>query len=122
MIVLVTGMSGLIGGALRRHLDPATYALRALGRRAVAGVPSHRANIADLDAIQPAFAGVDGERHGVDDRDQIVRTHVVDGQLHRHAPSLRESVPNTSVSVASLIATITSAHTKTICVARISRL
>jgi nucleoside-diphosphate-sugar epimerase len=63
MKVLVTGMSGLIGGALRRHLDPARYTLHALGRRAVEGVPSHRANIADLDAIQPAFAGIDAVVH-----------------------------------------------------------
>jgi nucleoside-diphosphate-sugar epimerase len=62
-VVLVTGMSGLIGGALRRHLDPAAWELRALGRRAVEGVPSHRADIADLDAIQPAFAGVDAVVH-----------------------------------------------------------
>ena len=58
-VVLVTGMSGLIGSALRRHLDPAQYELRSLSRRAVDGVPSHQADIADLDAIQPAFAGVD---------------------------------------------------------------
>jgi nucleoside-diphosphate-sugar epimerase len=62
-VVLVTGMSGLIGGALRRHLDPAAYELRSLSRRAVDGVPSHRADIADLDAIQPAFAGVDTVVH-----------------------------------------------------------
>jgi nucleoside-diphosphate-sugar epimerase len=58
-VVLVTGMSGLIGTALRRHLDPARYELRSLSRRAVPGVPSHQADIGDLDAIQPAFAGVD---------------------------------------------------------------
>jgi nucleoside-diphosphate-sugar epimerase len=62
-VVLVTGMSGLIGGALRRHLDPAAYELRSLSRRAVDGVPSHRADIADLDAIQPVFAGVDTVVH-----------------------------------------------------------
>jgi nucleoside-diphosphate-sugar epimerase len=56
-------MSGLIGSALRRHLDPAVYELRSLGRRSVQGVPSHRADIADLDAIQPAFAGVDAVVH-----------------------------------------------------------
>jgi nucleoside-diphosphate-sugar epimerase len=62
-VVLVTGLSGLIGGALRTHLDPARYELRSLGRRAVDGVPSHRADIGDLDAIQPAFAGVDTVVH-----------------------------------------------------------
>ena len=56
--VLVTGMSGLIGGVARRQLEGA-YDLRALGRRAVAGVPTHVADIASLEAIAPAFAGVD---------------------------------------------------------------
>jgi len=60
--VLVTGMSGLIGGALRRHLAD-RFELRALNRRAVEGVPCHRADIADLDAIQPAFKGVDAVVH-----------------------------------------------------------
>jgi nucleoside-diphosphate-sugar epimerase len=62
-VVLVTGMSGLIGTALRRHLDPARYELRSLSRRAVEGVPSHQADIGDLDAIRPAFAGVDTVVH-----------------------------------------------------------
>jgi uronate dehydrogenase len=62
-VVLVTGLSGLIGGALRTHLDPGQYELRSLSRRAVDGVPSHRADIGDLDAIQPAFAGVDAVVH-----------------------------------------------------------
>ncbi|MBI4634773.1 MAG: NAD(P)-dependent oxidoreductase [Candidatus Rokubacteria bacterium] len=56
--VLVTGMSGLIGGAVRKRLA-GKYELRALNRRPVDGVASWRADIADLDAIQPAFAGVD---------------------------------------------------------------
>ena len=43
----------------------------------------------------------------------------LDGIVER---SLRESVPNTSVSVTIITRTITSAHTKTIWVARISRL
>src|SRR6185503_675953 len=60
--VLVTGMSGLIGGALRRHLE-GKYALSALNRQPVPGVPCHRADIADLDAIAPAFEGVDTVVH-----------------------------------------------------------
>ena len=62
-VVLVTGLSGLIGSALRRHLDLGRYELRSLSRRAVAGVVSHRADIADLAAIQPAFTGVDAVVH-----------------------------------------------------------
>jgi nucleoside-diphosphate-sugar epimerase len=60
--VLVTGLSGLIGGALRRHLE-GTYALRGLNRRPVAGVDCHLADLGDLDAIRPAFAGVDAVVH-----------------------------------------------------------
>ena len=56
--VLVTGMSGLIGGAVRKRLT-GKYELRALNRRPVEGVVCHRADIGELDAIQGAFAGVD---------------------------------------------------------------
>lgn len=38
--VLVTGLSGLIGGAVRRELA-SRYELSALGRRPVDGVPTH---------------------------------------------------------------------------------
>ena len=58
MRVLVTGMSGLIGGALRTRLAGA-HELRALNRGRVEGVPCHQADIADLEAIRPAFDGVD---------------------------------------------------------------
>src|SRR2546428_2705436 len=60
--VLVTGMSGLIGGAVRRQLG-ARYELRALNRRSIEGVSCHRADIADLAAIEPAFKGVDAVVH-----------------------------------------------------------
>ena len=60
--VLVTGMSGLIGRALRKHLE-ARFDLRALNRGAVDGVPCHRADIGDLEAIAPAFEGVDTVVH-----------------------------------------------------------
>ena len=56
--VLITGMSGLIGGVVRSRLE-GKYALSALNRRDVPGVQCHRADIADLEAIQPAFEGVD---------------------------------------------------------------
>ena len=58
--VLITGMSGLIGGLLRRHLENlGGYELRALNRRPVDGVECYQADIADLDAIRPAFEGID---------------------------------------------------------------
>jgi nucleoside-diphosphate-sugar epimerase len=51
-------MSGLIGGAVRRRLE-GRYELTALNRRDVPGVPTVQADIADLSAIEPAFAGQD---------------------------------------------------------------
>jgi nucleoside-diphosphate-sugar epimerase len=60
--VLVTGMSGLIGRALRRHLE-SRYELRALNRRQVEGVTCFQADVADLEAMQPAFDGVDTVVH-----------------------------------------------------------
>jgi nucleoside-diphosphate-sugar epimerase len=58
--VLVTGMSGLIGGLLKQHLEEqGGYELTALNRRPVEGVRCFQADIADLDAIRPAFEGQD---------------------------------------------------------------
>src|SRR3989442_9971584 len=80
--VLVTGMSGLIGGALRRHLE-GTYAFSALNRRPIPGVKCHQADVADLDAIAPAFDGVDTVVHlaartgSSDSFDEILRANVV---------------------------------------------
>ncbi len=56
--VLVTGMSGLIGGIVRQRLE-GKYTLTALNRRPVSGVPTHQADIADLASIEPAFRGQD---------------------------------------------------------------
>ncbi len=56
--VLVTGMSGLIGGAVRKRLE-GEYELTALNRRRVPGLSCHQADIADLAAIEPAFRGID---------------------------------------------------------------
>ena len=56
--VLITGMSGLIGGLVRKHLE-GKYELSALNRRDVPGVACHRADNANFDAMQPAFEGVD---------------------------------------------------------------
>lgn len=80
--VLITGMSGLIGGALHRHVKD-RYRLRALNRRRVAGVECHQADIADLDAILPAFVGVDvvvhlaANAHSGAPFDKVLRTNIV---------------------------------------------
>ncbi len=56
--ILVTGLSGLIGSALLPEL--ASYSsIRSLNRRSVKGVKSFQADIADYDAIRPAFDEVD---------------------------------------------------------------
>jgi dTDP-4-dehydrorhamnose reductase len=58
--ILITGMSGLIGGILRSHLETlGGYELTALNRRPVDGVRTVQADIGDLDAIRPAFEGQD---------------------------------------------------------------
>lgn len=60
--VLITGMSGLVGGVLHDHLR-SRFELSALNRRNVPGVPCHTADIGDLGAIQPAFEAVDAVVH-----------------------------------------------------------
>lgn len=59
--VLITGAEGNIGTRLRQNLAE-LYELRALTREP-ADFPSHAADIADLDAILPAFAGIDAVVH-----------------------------------------------------------
>ena len=59
--VLVTGANGVIGRAVYEHLGD-RYELHALTRRPV-DIPSHVANVADLEAIQPAFVGMDAVVH-----------------------------------------------------------
>ena len=60
--VLITGMSGLIGGIVRREIE-GDYELRALNRGDMPDVECFRADIADLNAMQPAFEGVDSVVH-----------------------------------------------------------
>lgn len=60
--VLVTGASGLIGGIVLEKLGH-KYAFSGLNRRDVPGIPSVQADIADFDAIRPAFAGIDTVVH-----------------------------------------------------------
>jgi len=59
--VLVTGAEGTIGTAVREFLAD-RFDLRALTRQPVS-FASHVADIADLDAILPAFAGIDAVVH-----------------------------------------------------------
>ena len=60
--ILVTGMSGLIGGLAGRHLAESNN-VTALGRQPVDGVSTTVADISDFDAIRPAFEGVDTVIH-----------------------------------------------------------
>ena len=60
--ILITGMSGLIGGVARRQLQD-QYQLSALNRSAVEGVPCTQADLADFDAIRPAFDGINTVVH-----------------------------------------------------------
>ena len=60
--ILITGMSGLIGTATRRRLEPRAR-LTALNRSDVPGVETVRADLSDLDAIRPAFEGRDTVVH-----------------------------------------------------------
>lgn len=60
--VLITGAEGNIGSRLRAHLADG-YALRLLTRAPVDGVESMVADVADLDALVSACAGVDAVVH-----------------------------------------------------------
>ena len=60
--VLITGASGLIGGLVLRDLSN-RYQFSGLSRTPVAGIPYRSASITDLDAIRPAFRGVDAVLH-----------------------------------------------------------
>ena len=81
--VLITGMSGLIGGLLRERLDAAGgYELSALNRSAVEGVECYRADIADFEAVRAACEGKDVVVHlaaylGSDDFEGQLRGNIV---------------------------------------------
>ena len=60
--ILITGATGLIGTAVVASLGK-HYKLRALNRRPLPNLDCHQADIADLDAIRPAFAGIDAVVH-----------------------------------------------------------
>ena len=63
--VLVTGLNGAVGSAMRPALAE-RYELSALSRSGVMGLPGERvfrADISDFDAIRPAFEGIDTVVH-----------------------------------------------------------
>ena len=60
--VLVTGMSGMIGTQVKNRLGH-LYNFSALNRSDVPGVPTTRADLSNLNAILPAFEGVDAVLH-----------------------------------------------------------
>jgi nucleoside-diphosphate-sugar epimerase len=79
--ILVTGLSGLIGGALLPHLR-GTHTVRALNRRSVPGVDCHLADLGDLDGIRPAFEGID----------TVVHLAAAAGDRHAPAEIMRSNV------------------------------
>ncbi|MEZ4640115.1 MAG: hypothetical protein R2856_35030 [Caldilineaceae bacterium] len=54
--ILVTGMSGLIGGVVRSQLG-GDYELSALNRRSVDGIPTVQADIGDFEPSRVRWAG-----------------------------------------------------------------
>ncbi len=81
--VMITGMSGLIGGVLRNHLDSiGGYQLSALNRTPVEGVNWFQVDISDLEKIQSAFEGQDTVVHlaalpGSDDWEGNLSSNVI---------------------------------------------
>lgn len=56
--VMITGMSGLIGGVLRNHLESmGGYQLSALNGSRVEGVEWFESDISDLAKVEKAFEG-----------------------------------------------------------------
>lgn len=73
--ILVTGMSGLIGGLAGRDLAR-DHEVHALNRRAITGIPTTEADITEMATIRAAFTGIDTVVHmaaylGSDEREQI---------------------------------------------------
>lgn len=60
--ILITGMSGLIGGMVGKSLAKDNY-VRALNRSPVEGVDCVQADISNLQAIRTAFTGIDTVIH-----------------------------------------------------------
>ena len=60
--ILITGASGLIGGLVLKALCR-KYDFTTVNRRKVEGFPTTQADISDLEAILPAFKGIDSVLH-----------------------------------------------------------
>lgn len=94
--VLITGGAGLIGGILIDRLGD-RYELSSLDLREADGVESHVASLDDLEAMQPAFAGVDTVVHLAADRsayaewDSVLSNNLV-GTYNVFEASRREGV------------------------------
>ena len=81
--ILITGVSGLIGGLLARHLrELGGYEVTALNRRPVEDFPCVQADISDLEAIEPAFEG----------RDVVVHMSAFTGDLNNWNGNLSGNV------------------------------
>ena len=76
-------MSGLIGGLLKEHLNAlGGYELSALNRSVVKDVPTHSADISNLNEILPAFEEIDTVVHlaaylGSDTFEEQLPTNIV---------------------------------------------
>ena len=58
--ILITGMSGLIGGLVKERLEElGSYELTALNRTDIKGIRTVQADISDLNSIKDAFIGQD---------------------------------------------------------------
>ncbi len=94
--VLITGGAGLIGSVLIERLG-SRYELSSLDLKPVDGIASTVASLADLDAIQPAFEGIDAVVHLAADRaayaewDSVLPNNLV-GTYNVFEASRREEV------------------------------
>ncbi len=97
MKILVTGMSGLIGGALREALED-EHELTAFNRTAVQGVRNVNADLSDFDALVQAVDGQDVVIHlaakaGENYTWEELRDTNVEGTRHVFEAAARAGVP-----------------------------